>query len=32
MKGIEGGYLQLKLDVAFGVVLHGWRQDCVGLA
>ena len=28
----EGVYLQLKLDVAFGVVLHGWRKDCVGLA
>ena len=28
----EGVYLQLKLDVAFGVVLRGWRKDCVGLA
>ena len=23
----EGVYLQLKLDVAFGVVLHGWRKE-----
>ena len=28
----EGVYPQLELDVAFGVVLHGWREDCVGLA
>ena len=32
MKGFIYVYLQLKLDVAFGVVLHGWRKDCVGLA
>ena len=25
-------YLQLELDVVFGLVLPGWRQDCVGLA
>ena len=25
-------YIEVKLDVAFGVVLPGWRKDCVGLA
>ena len=25
-------YIECKLDVAFGVVLPGWRKDCVGLA
>ena len=25
-------YGEVKLDVAFGVVLPGWRKDCVGLA
>ena len=25
-------YLQLELDVVFGLVLPGWRKDCVGLA
>jgi hypothetical protein len=32
MKGFICSILQLKLDVAFGVVLHGWHKDCVGLA
>ena len=28
----EGVYLQLRLDVVFGLVLPGWRKDCAGLA
>lgn len=32
MKGFIHALSILKLDVAFGVVLHGWRKDCVGLA
>ena len=25
-------YLHFELDVVFGLVLPGWRKDCVGLA